>query len=127
MKIHLIGLLVLAAGCSKAGADSGPTKDVLAAWQKAGLEPSTFEPVAQSPYGEARCRAGKVKGVDATLCELADVADAKRAEATAMSSIKDATGLALAEGKLLLVLVNRGGDDPSGKRINEIARTFRNR
>jgi hypothetical protein len=122
----LLGVMAVVS-CAKAGASDGATGEVLAAWQKAGLEPATFEPLVGSPYGQARCRTGKVKGIEATVCEHDDVAEARRAETAALAAITEGTGLALAEGKLLLVLVDRGADDPSGKKMNEIARTFRNR
>ena len=127
MALRRIALLLLVAACGKGGGgEDSPTATVLAAWKKAGLEPGAFEPV-DGKFSDARCRAGKVSGIEATVCEFNDVGEAKRAESTGLASIKDTTGLALAEGKLLLVLADRGHGDPTGKRMNEIAKAFRNR
>ena len=127
MRAFLFGLVVLAA-CSKGGAsEGGGTGLVLTAWQKAGLEPGTFEPVENKAFGAGQCRAGKVRSLDATVCEYADVADAKRAETSGMAGIQGGTGLALAEGKMLLVLLDTKHSDPSGKSMNEVARVFRNK
>ncbi len=126
MRAALAMLLVCGAlACSKG--DGGGADGVLAAWKKAGFEPAAFEPVKADLQGDARCHAGAIKGIEATLCELPSVADASRAEAAALATLKETTGLALAEGKLLLVLADRKHADPSGRTMNELARAFRDR
>jgi hypothetical protein len=128
MRLAAIVLLVAGmAACSKAAADDGAAQTVLGAWEKAGLDPAKFEPVDGKPLGDGRCRAGIVKGIAATLCEYPDAAGAKRAETAGLSQVRNATGLSLAEGKLLLVLADRDHKDPNGKHMNEIAKAFRNR
>jgi hypothetical protein len=122
MRPILCALLVLA-GCGKTAAGDDQTGEVLAAWRKLGETPGTFEAVAD----RKNCRAGRVGGLEATLCIYPDVAEARRAEGVAVGAIKDATGLALAEGKMLLVLADPARQDPSGKKMNALARTFRNR
>lgn len=124
---RIVLLALLAAACSKSEGPGGAIADVIAAWQKAGLETSTFATVDGKALGDGTCRAGTVRGVATTLCEFKGAADAKRAEAAGLSQVRDTTGLALAEGKLLLVVADRDRKDPSGKTINEIAKTFRNR
>jgi hypothetical protein len=122
--VVLVALLLAACGKSEG---SAAADGVIAAWQQAGLETSGFEPVDGKALGDGACKAGTVRGVVTTLCEYRGAEDAKRAEAAGLAQVRDATGLALAEGKLLLVLADRDRKDPSGKTINEIARSFRNR
>jgi hypothetical protein len=119
-----IPVLALLLACGKG--DSGPTADLVSAWQSAGLEPTAFQPTDARGTG-GTCRAGKVKGIDAMVCELDDADKAKRAEPAGTALIGDATGAALSQGKLLLVLADRGHTDPNGKTIKEISRVFRNR
>jgi hypothetical protein len=125
-RLGVIMVLALAA-CSKGGADEGAIPGAIAAWHKAGLETSTFAPIDGKALGDGRCQAGTIRGVATTVCEYPGAEEAKRAEAVGLDQIRDATGLALAEGKLLLVLADKERKDPNGKAINEIARTFRNR
>jgi hypothetical protein len=116
--------LALACACGKS--DGGATADLVGAWQQAGLDPTSFQPIDAKALG-GTCRAGKVKGVDATVCEFEDADKAKRAEAAGLAQVGDATGASIAQGKLLLVLADRSKADPSGKNIKEIAKVFRNR
>ena len=125
-RLVLIAALALVA-CTKGGAGDGALGGAVEAWQKAGLETSTFAAVDGKAFGDATCKAGTIRGVATTVCEYKGADDAKRAEAAGLSQVRDATGLALAQGKLLLVLVDRDRKDPNGKTMNEIARTFRNR
>ena len=124
---RLVFCALLSVACSRAGDGGAAADGVIAAWQKAGLETSTFEAVDGKALGDGSCKAGTVRGVVTTLCEYKGAEDAKRAEAAGLSQVRDTTGLALAEGKLLLVLADRDRKDPNGKTMNEIARTFRNR
>ena len=123
------GLIMAAAlaalACGKGDSESG-SGAVLAAWAKAGMKPGSFEPTKEG-IGGGRCRGGNINGLDATLCEFDDVAAAKRAEAAGLAEIRGVTGLALAEGKLLLVLADPKQTDPSGRSMNELAKAFRNR
>jgi hypothetical protein len=114
-------LLVLLAACSKDGAAGNAVE----AWRRAGLEPGPF--ARADAVGDGTCNAGTVAGIATTLCEYPDAAAAKRAESVGLAKVEGATGLALAEGKLLLVLADRERKDPHGKTINEIAKIFRNR
>jgi hypothetical protein len=124
MRAAIVALL-LAAACGK-GEPSGPTGDVISAWQRAGLEPTAFEPVDAKGLG-GTCRAGKIKGIDTTLCEYADAAAAKTAEAAGLAQVGEATGASIAQGRVLMVLADRTRADPNGKNIKEIAKVFRNR
>ncbi len=117
-------LVALLAACGKG--EGGAVADLVGGWQQAGLEPTPFQPVDGKALGGA-CRAGKVKGIDATVCEFDDADKAKRAEPAGLAQVGDATGASLAQGRLLLVLADRGRADPTGKNIKEIAKVFRNR
>jgi hypothetical protein len=117
-------LIALLGACGKG--ESGSMADLFTAWQQAGLEPSSFQAADAKALGGS-CRVGKVKGVDATVCEFDDADKAKRAEASGLALVGDATGASIAQGKMLLVLADRGRADPTGKSIQAIAKVFRNR
>ena len=117
-------LLAVLAACGSGA--SGSVGDVITGWQQAGLEPASFQAADVKALG-GRCQAGKVKGVDATVCEFDDADKAKRAEAAGLGLVGEATGAALSQGKLLLVLADRSRTDPTGKNIQAIAKVFRNR
>jgi hypothetical protein len=68
-----------------------------------------------------------VGGVELTLCEYDDESRAKKHEAAGLDLVGEATGSSLAQGKLLLVVADRGNVDKDGKRIDTITRTFRGR
>lgn len=126
--IVLVAGLGAAAGCSRSGAASrggGSAGAAVAAWKAAGLSPSEFAPVDGAAYGAGQCRAGTVDGVETTLCEFPDEAAAKAAEKHGLAAVGEATGAALASGRLLLVVADRKHADPNGRRINQIAKTFR--
>jgi hypothetical protein len=125
MRAAILVLVLVGAACGK-GEPSGPMGDVISAWKQAGLDPSSFEPVDAKDLG-GTCRAGKVKGLDTTVCEYSDAAAAKRAEAAGLAQVGETTGAAIAQGRVLLVIADRGRADPNGKSIKEIAKVFRNR
>ncbi len=113
---------VLAAACGKG--DGGQAQSIVAAWQKAGLEPSALEPIDGKPFDDGMCRTGSVGGIDVTLCEYKDADAAKKAEAVGLTKIGDATGVARAEGRVMIVLADRRGHDPNGRTINRILKVF---
>lgn len=121
MRRVLIAVL-LAAGCSSSSAPS----ELVDAWKKAGLDPQGFASIDGKTLG-GKCEAGKVSGVDTTICEFPDADAAKKAEAVGLAQVGDTTGAALAQGKYLLVLADRGHTDANGKKIHDIAAAFRNR
>ncbi|HKA87743.1 MAG TPA: hypothetical protein VKE22_08770 [Haliangiales bacterium] len=113
---------VLAGACGKS--DDAQAQAIVAAWQKAGLEPSALEPIDGKPFDDGKCRTGSVGGIDVTMCEYKDADAAKRAEAVGLTKIGDATGVARAEGRVMLVLADRRGHDPNGRTINRILKVF---
>jgi hypothetical protein len=112
----------LVAGCG----NSGPAADFTNAWKLAGLDPQGFNSVDAKNLG-GKCQAGKVSGVDTTLCEYETADAAKQAEAAGLAQVGETTGASLAQGKYLLVVADRGRSDPNGKKIRDIAAAFRNR
>ncbi len=119
-RIVLLSILV-AAACN-----SGPAGDFTGAWKLAGLDPQGFSSVDAKNLG-GKCEAGKISGVDTTLCEYETADAAKQAEAAGLAQVGDTTGASLAQGKYLLVVADRGRADPNGKKIHDIAAAFRNR
>lgn len=120
-RIVLLSVFVVAA-CG----NSGPAGDFTNAWKLAGLDPQSFSTVDAKSLG-GKCEAGKVSGVETTLCEYDNADAAKQAEAAGLAQVGDSTGASLAQGKYLLVLADRGRADPNGKKIRDIAAAFRNR
>jgi len=119
-------LAVLGPACGKdsTGAGAG-VEAIVGAWKAKGLEPSAFVPSPEVKLDGARCRAGTISGLDATLCEFADEAAARKAEPAGRALVGETTGAAIASGRLLLVVADRRSADPNGRRINEITKTFR--
>ncbi len=119
--------------CSKSGAKHGsPTPpgnadQVIAAWQKGGLDTSGLKDAdgAKLGLGDAKCQAGAIDGLETTLCEYPTAAAAKEAVPKGAALVGQTTGTSLAEGKVLLVLANRKNIDHDGKQLNKIAQTFR--
>jgi len=124
--IILVG--IIAAVSSRSGAaPSSPAADgaaaVIAAWKADGLDVTTFKPRADKALG-GDCQAGKVGGVDVTLCRYPDAAKAKAAVDSGFAAIGSYTGTALAQGPMLMVVSDRGHADPQGRTIDKLAQTF---
>jgi hypothetical protein len=123
-------LLAVVAACGGDGKTKGqPASSVdgfLAGLKKAGLEPGPLAAV-DAPGLDAKCQRGDVAGVELTVCEYDDASRAKKHEPDGLALVGEATGSSLAEGKLLIVVADRGNVDKDGKRIDTITRTFRGR
>ncbi len=111
-----LGLLLLAA-CSSGG------EDVIAAWKKAGHTPGEFKDVGEKLPG-GKCVAGRVAGLDATVCDFSDAEQARKAEDAGWELVGSAVGSSIVSGKVLLVVADSRKEDPSGRRINDVIRTF---
>lgn len=122
MRRVLTVLALATLGCSGGGASS-----VMEGWRQDGLEPSSFTEAAGDALGGGKCSAGTVASVDTTLCEFADDGAAKKAERAGEKFIGDATGISMSAGKMLLVVVDRKKLDPEGRKMNQIAQSFRMR
>jgi hypothetical protein len=120
-------IFVVAAACQGGGQGGSGTSDLVDAWKKSGLEPSSFVAADGKAIGAQGCQTGKVSGVETTVCDYPDVDSARRAETAGLTQVGEATGASLAHGKQLLVVADRGKVDNNGKTIKLIASTFRNR
>jgi len=128
MAIVAAGLL--AAACSKeekkpSPAAAGGSPAVVDAWKKAGLTVGAFDPVDGAKYGGGDCKGGQVSGIDTVLCTYTTAELAKQAEAQGLETIGEATGSAIAQGAVLLVIADRSKADPQGRTINQMMKLFR--
>ena len=108
---------LLVAGCS-----SGPD-DVLDAWKAAGESPSGFSDVGEKLPG-GKCHAGKVSGLDATVCVFDSEEKAKAAEDAGWKLVGNTVGSSVASGKTVLVIADPRKEDPSGRRINTLVKAY---
>ncbi|RKG59374.1 hypothetical protein D7X30_09895 [Corallococcus sp. AB011P] len=115
LSLPLVALLM--AGCSS------PVDDVLGAWKKAGESPSAFTDAGEKLPG-GKCQAGKVSGLDATLCVFDSAETARKAEEAGWGLIGDVVGSAVVSGKTLLVIADPRKEDPSGRRINALVKAY---
>ena len=112
--------LLLLVGCSS-GVD-----DVMAAWKAAGEAPSAFTDVGEKLPG-GKCQAGKVSGLEATLCVFDSAEKAQQAEEAGWQMVGTAVGSAVVSGKLVLVISDPRKEDPSGRRINTLVKAFQSK
>jgi hypothetical protein len=132
ISILMVVAALAAAGCEDDGKGAPPGKlggvdGVLDAWKKAGLTVSAFDAADGAKYGGGDCRAGQVNGIDAVLCLYASSELATAAQPKGLEAVGDATGSALAEGRVLLVVVDRRKVDPEGRTLNQATKVFRGR
>ncbi|WP_375758796.1 hypothetical protein [Corallococcus exercitus] len=121
MRRALIPVMVLlVAGCSS-GVD-----DVLAAWKAAGESPSAFTDVGEKLPG-GKCQAGKVSGLEATVCVFDSADKARQAEEAGWALVGNAVGSAVVSGKTVLVIADPKKEDPSGRRINALVKAYQDK
>jgi hypothetical protein len=119
--IVIISALFLFACESKSEA---PKNEAVAKLEAAGLKAEGLADAAGMIAG-AQCQQGKIDGIDAAICQFPDDASAKAAEQSSLGWVGEAhSGTAVASGRALLVLADRGKTDPTGKRIDEITKAF---
>ncbi|WP_342381893.1 hypothetical protein NVS55_07725 [Myxococcus stipitatus] len=118
MRRAALGLVtLLVAGCSS-GVD-----DVVAAWKAAGESPSAFADVGEKLPG-GKCQAGKVSGLDATVCVFESQEKARQAEEGGWKLVGNSVGAAAVSGKMVLVVADSRKEDPSGRRLNALVKAF---
>jgi hypothetical protein len=127
--VLLVGLALALTGCKKeksnqASSPATSSDPLLAAWKAAGLEVAELKP-SDKPIAAGTCKTGVVGGLETTVCTYPDAAAAKKAEEAGLAVVGETTGLAVVEGSALLVVADRTKADPSGKRMNDIAKAFR--
>jgi hypothetical protein len=109
------------AAAATTAADSKDREAVLAAWKKAGLEPSAMT-AAQVGFG-SDCKSGTVSGVDVLVCVYPSPDQAKAAQEAGYGWVGQATGISQARGAVLIAAADRRKADPSGRTINQLAKT----
>ena len=110
-------MALLMAGCSS-GAD-----DVIDAWKAAGETPSAFTDVGEKLPG-GKCQAGKVSGLDATVCVFDSAEKAQQAEEAGWKLVGNSVGSTVVSGKTVLVIADPRKEDPSGRRINTLVKAY---
>jgi hypothetical protein len=126
MKLHHVMAalaVMLAAGCGDNAAPEDAS-DVVKSWKAAGLEVGEMTALDEHELGEASCERGEVKGVETTLCAYDSDEAAEAARPAGLAAVGDATGSALANGKVLLIVADRDKADPDGKTINQMTKVF---
>jgi len=106
-------------------ASSGQTDSIVEGWRKAGLTPTVFSDLENESLKPGKCQQGKVDGLAVVLCEYADAAAAHASQNTGLGHVGETTGLALAADKLLLIVSDPDKSDPAGRKLNQIATSFR--
>ncbi len=104
-------------------APAGSQQAVIAAWDRAGLDPGGFGPVDGSRLG-GDCTSGAIRGVEVTLCEFDDDTSAHKAKSRARKLIGSAKGKAIAHGSLLLAVADRMRADSAAETMAVIAAVF---
>ncbi|MEO8846688.1 MAG: hypothetical protein ABI591_27320 [Kofleriaceae bacterium] len=123
--MRALAILVVVAACGKGdgtGTGSTPRDSVLAAWKTAGLAPSAFTAVQNSPVGKD-CAQGTVNNIDVLVCNFASEAEATAAVDAGLKWVGDTTGISTPKGKVLVVAADRKKSDPSGATINKLMKT----
>ncbi|MGE0548598.1 MAG: hypothetical protein AB7O24_25790 [Kofleriaceae bacterium] len=112
-------------GCDKARPEGGVARDqIVDAWKKAGLPPSKLA-AATTPVG-TDCQTGSVQAIDVLLCVFPTEVEAKAAETAGLTWVGDASGLAKANGNVLIALVDRKNKEPAGKTIDRLVKLASN-
>ncbi|RKH07773.1 hypothetical protein D7V97_21020 [Corallococcus sp. CA053C] len=110
-------VVLLMVGCSSSA------DDVLDAWKAAGESPSGFTDVGEKLPG-GKCKAGKVSGLDATVCVFEGSEQAKKAEEGGWALIGTAVGSVVVSSKWVLIISDPRKEDPSGRRMNVLVKAF---
>ncbi len=119
-------------GADGVGDIDGPMGEVIATWRDAELEPSEFrrfeeddEAAVDVDLDAAECHAGRVDELPVVLCAYGDADAAEAAEERGLELVGEATGAALSNDELLLIVADRHEVDPEGRRIHQITKAFR--
>lgn len=98
---------------------------VVAGWKSAKLTPIELEATKDGIAG-GNCRAGKVAGLEVSLCEFSDAVAADSAKEEGVRQIAAHTGAALVRDRYLLVVADVDKVDVHGIKLNQVAKLFLN-
>jgi hypothetical protein len=117
--------VLLLAACGDDKAPPSGADDVFEAWRNAGLTVGPHDALDNSDtLGGGSCQRGEVDGIETTVCGYESEDAARAAQPAGLDLVGDATGASLPRGKVLLVVADRGGSDPSGKKIHQLTKAF---
>lgn len=116
----MCGLLALFA-CDDA---TSPEQDFTSAWRAADLEVNDLTKLEESPIGGDSCWSAKVDGIETVFCQYKNAGAAAKAHPAGLRHVGEHTGLALNQGRWMIVVVDRDNTDTRGKAINRITNTF---
>lgn len=118
--IGMCGLLALLA-CDDT---MSPEQDFRAAWAAADLDVQDLKKLDDSPIGGDACWSAQIRRIETVFCQYKDPASAAKAHPAGLRHVGEHTGLALNQGRWMIVVVDRDNVDTKGKAINRIANTF---
>jgi hypothetical protein len=121
--------LVPAVACRRSHVAGTPSTDgVLDAFRDSGLDVVGVANAEPDPWGADVCSSGKVSSVDVVICEFTSDAQLSKTQADAVrdwNSMNVDTGLVVRNQRTLLIVVDRGRQDPHGRAIGKMAAAFK--
>lgn len=121
--------LLPAAGCRRSHVAGTPSTDaVLEAFRDSGLDVAGVANAEADPWGADVCSSGKIGGVDVVICEFSSDTQLAKTEADSVrdwNSMNIDTGLVLHNQRTLLIVADRGKQDPHGRSIGKMVAAFK--
>ncbi|HEY8923426.1 MAG TPA: hypothetical protein VIU64_03535 [Polyangia bacterium] len=121
--------LAPAAGCRRSHVAGTPSTDVvLGAFRDAGLDVTGVANAEADSFGADVCSSGKISGVDVVICEFTSDAQLGKTQADAVRDWNSAnidTGLVAVNQRTLLIVADRGRNDPHGRAIAKMVTAFK--
>jgi len=121
--------LVPAAACRRSHVAGTPSTDaVIDAFRSSGLDVAGLATAEADPWGADVCSSGKVSSVDVVICEFTSDTQLGKTEADAVrdwNSMNVDTGVVMHNERTLLIVVDRGRKDPSGRAISKMVAAFK--
>jgi len=121
--------LVPSAGCRRSHVAGTPSTDgVLEAFRNAGLDVAGVANAEPDAWGADVCSSGKVSGVEVVICEFTSDEQLGKTRADTVrdwNSFNIDTGLVLHNQRTLLIVADRGRQDPQGRAIGKMVTAFK--
>ena len=126
----ILGLLTVSfAGCRRSHVPGTLSTDVvLTAFQDAKLDVDAMKNADAENWGADVCSSGRVAGLDVVICEYANDEALAKADAEAVRDwnvAKVDTGVVSRNGRTMLLVVDRGKQDPNGRTIARMLAAFK--